>query len=944
MFAKNRWWVFILVFILLISEGRVSAAAQGVSGQSPQVQQDLLAQCLVGSSNIARHDQTGVLSFVGTTANAPIKQLSVMDGASSPEQAARAYLSACGSLFGLADQSSELQMKKLSQTEDERHVLRFQQTYQGVPVFAGELHMQLTRNHDVILVNGEVLPDIKVDTAPTVSADSAQQAALHAIAEEYQLADHSTLEVSQPELWIYNPGLIGNPEGPSVLAWRMEVAQARPLPIRHLVLVDAQDGSIALNLSRIHTARNLETYDMANGTDYSAATLVCDSSDPTCDAGGTNTDAINAHVYAGDAYDFYMNYHERDSIDNAGMTLKSYVHYDSGWCNARWTGSEMIYGDDCTIVADDVVAHELTHGVTDYESGLVYQNQSGAINESFSDLWGEYVDQTNGKGTDSATVLWQIGEDAYEVIRDMKDPPNYDQPDKMSSTFYHTGPDDYGGVHTNSGVGNKAAYLITDGGSFNDYSVGGLGIYKAAKIFYEVQTNVLTSGAKYADLGNALIQACNTLVGTDGITDEDCTQVRNAIYATEMLVPTPTQNSPSTNIKDRTPGYAWQAVRHATQYQLQLKQGLFNVYTMTVASSACGTVNCTTTPTIALGYKSYSWRVRAQVANVWGPWSSYMTFTVIRPLAKTPSGDIADQTPTYTWTKEGGATQYHLQLKQGLFNVYTVTVGSGACAVSTCSYTPATSLDYKSYKWRVRAKDGGSGVWGGWSVYKSFRVVQNIGFNSTFNNSMNGWKTVNGTWTILNSAYLNTNGLLNKGVSVYHSQKFPKLNYQVRMKRLGCTGCANALLVRGEPFPTSSPDIVWNKGYYFAYNNSGSFVVYEMINGSFYALKPWATSSAINQGGWNTLQVIASGSTLRFYINGTLVWMGSDATYTNGFVGIRLYRDYLSTGNKLYVDWAKLNTTGFDANLGDEQVESGQIELDTGNSSLSPEYIAPVTP
>lgn len=94
------------------------------------------------------------------------------------------------------------------------------------------------------------------------------------------------------------------------------------------------------------------------------------------------------------------------------MTLRSTVHYGSGYANAFWNGSQMVYGDAYGFpLADDVVGHELTHGVTDYESNLLYYYQSGAINESFSDVWGEFVDLTNGSGNDAPNVRWLMGED-----------------------------------------------------------------------------------------------------------------------------------------------------------------------------------------------------------------------------------------------------------------------------------------------------------------------------------------------------------------------------------------------------------------------------------------------------------------------------------------------------------------------------------------------------
>ena len=208
----------------------------------------------------------------------------------------------------------------------------------------------------------------------------------------------------------------------------------------------------------------------------------------------------------------------------------------------------MVYGDGFA-AADDVVGHELTHGVTEFSSHLFYYFQSGAINESLSDVFGEFVDLTNGAGNDTAGVKWQLGEDlpsSIGAIRNMKTrrnptrPCRRADPDRMTSPNYTIDQNegDDGGVHTNSGVNNKAAYLITDGtagepgGTFNGRTITGLGITKAARIYYEVETAFLTSGSDYADLGSALPQACDNLVGTVGITAADCTQVRGAVAAT----------------------------------------------------------------------------------------------------------------------------------------------------------------------------------------------------------------------------------------------------------------------------------------------------------------------------------------------------------------------------------------------------------------------------
>ncbi|MFZ5818725.1 MAG: M4 family metallopeptidase, partial [Chloroflexota bacterium] len=523
---------FSVVFALLWSASGFRASAEGAQYTAPaQRQNDIYAQCLnSGQARTTLEAETGTLRFVGATPGRPIPQPAALPANASPEAAARGYLSVCGSLFGLRNQATDLSVIK-QRADGERTTVRFQQEYQGIPVVGGEMILQVDGNNNIVSVSKEILSKVKVGTQPAVSAAQAGQNALQAAAKKYQLGV-SDLTATEPELWVYNPQLIGPDEGETRLVWRTEVTPVALMPIREFVLVDAQRGSIALSFNQVDFARDRETYTANNGTTL-PGTLVCNESNPTCSGG--DTDAQNAHIYAGDTYDFYSTYHGRDSIDDAGMTLVSTVHYDSGYCNAFWDGSQMVYGDGCNLVVDDVVAHEMTHGVTQYESGLFYYYQSGAINESFSDLWGEFVDQVNGRGTDTPEVKWLLGEDSSTgAARDMENPPDELQPDKMTSVYYTLIEDDNGGVHTNSGVNNKAVFLMTDGGTFNGETVTGLGLTKVATIYYEAQTNLLTSGADYKDLYNALYQACYNKITPGGITEADCQEVRDATDAVEM--------------------------------------------------------------------------------------------------------------------------------------------------------------------------------------------------------------------------------------------------------------------------------------------------------------------------------------------------------------------------------------------------------------------------
>jgi ketosteroid isomerase-like protein len=365
------------------------------------------------------------------------------------------------------------------------------------------------------------------------------------------------LTVIEPELWIYDSDLLGAPglQRPT-LVWRMDVESAAN-DVRELVLVDAKLGTVALHFNQVADARDRRVCDN-NSTIGVSDACTADRYVRVEGQGPTgNADIDQVYDYTGNTYDFYKNRFGRDSLDAKGMALFSTVRYcpdyfNCPFQNAYWNGKQMVYGQG--VGADDVDGHELTHGVTQYESGLFYYYQSGAINESLSDVFGELIDLTNGRGDDSTYVRWDIAEDSsLGTIRNMMDPTFYLNPDKMTSYFYVTGDSDNGGVHSNSGVNNKAAALMVDGGSFNGKTITGLGIDKTAKIYYEVETNLLTSGSDYQDLYNALQQACANLVGSGGITSTDCQQVKNTVDATEMNIPAPAGDSSADGRAARKP-------------------------------------------------------------------------------------------------------------------------------------------------------------------------------------------------------------------------------------------------------------------------------------------------------------------------------------------------------------------------------------------------------
>ncbi|HEX4340493.1 MAG TPA: M4 family metallopeptidase [Polyangiaceae bacterium] len=222
---------------------------------------------------------------------------------------------------------------------------------------------------------------------------------------------------------------------------------------------------------------------------------------------------------AGITYDFYEKVLSRNSVDGKGMRLDSFVHFGKGFNNAFWDGAEMTYGDGDGKMflgftsAIDVVAHELTHGVTQYSTpgGLDYQEQSGALNESISDVFGSIVKQWHLKQS-VGDADWLIGAGIMatgvgKALRSMKSPGDKsqtwdgdDQPGTMAG--YVEG----GDVHTNSGIPNHAFYLAA-------MALGGNSWDKAAKIWYAALPN-LKSDATFAQAAKATSQAAANLFGT----------------------------------------------------------------------------------------------------------------------------------------------------------------------------------------------------------------------------------------------------------------------------------------------------------------------------------------------------------------------------------------------------------------------------------------------
>ena len=278
------------------------------------------------------------------------------------------------------------------------------------------------------------------------------------------------------------------------------------------------------------------------------------------------------------------------------------------------------------------------------------------------------------------------------------------------------------------------------------------------------------------------------------------------------------------------------------------------------------------------------------------------------PVLKAPLGTITDKTPTYKFTPVKNATKYQFRTYKGTSTtpLYTIDVPSSACTSTLCSMTPTTALVLASYKWQARAYVGGA--WKAWSATKGFTVAAPVsGFSSPFTDNANGWSKVYGTWSVAGGYYKST-GVAGNVASVVHVNDYPTLTYTVRAKRTtdDVVSHPSRIIIRGTTTPLGARND-WNSGYFFQWAGQ-YFNVWKVVNGTGTQLKVWTTNSAINVTGFNTIKVTAKGSALKFYINGTLVWSGTDSSLTTGKVGIAFYRDTNETTTFL-VDYANLVTT-----------------------------------
>lgn len=532
----------------------VAVVLTSIPVAGPSSAQPPAAPALVAAPKRIHRDASGSVRQV--VPDRPVPRPGASGG---PAESALAHTAAVEQLFG-ADPAAKLVVQKVSR-RGRGSTVRLTQSIDAVPVYGASVVLALGPDGSLLSAGG-ALAEHASGHVPESRGKPAADARDRASATAAELARVPVQQVrvrTGSAVW-FDPELTGSgPEKTAVPAYRFEIAAGSSL---WRVFVAANSSGTILdawqtgaNLTRVVCDANFHGDQVKLGIPCGG-----EGSYPVVRAEGGaavrgNEDANKVYDWIGDTEQFYARYTELGSLtdligidahDGRGKAVRAQVRVCPGTCpyaNAFWSADEgFVMGT--AVLGLDVVAHELTHGVTERTSDLDYLNESGAINESLSDVFGEFTELST-RGKHSADDRWKIGNGTrVGVIRDMKSPSTtadrqpetYHGPGWAAATYSdrHRVPD-LGGVHINSGVGNKLAFLITDGGTFGGKTIRGLGLAKAAALYWTVQTE-LYSSADYPALAGTLLTACRDAVedSSGGFTAADCDQVRAAVEAVRI--------------------------------------------------------------------------------------------------------------------------------------------------------------------------------------------------------------------------------------------------------------------------------------------------------------------------------------------------------------------------------------------------------------------------
>ncbi|MBP7375365.1 MAG: M4 family metallopeptidase [Pyrinomonadaceae bacterium] len=476
----------------------------------------------------------------------------------------RAAQSAIGNVDEFEIQKVEIDELRMAHT-------RVRQTVGGVPVWGGEAIVHLKSDGTLATVTDDLRENISVNTTANFSQKEALRFAENAYAGRAKQTDSPMVD-----LYVYRG------ETRDHLVYRVETPRLDGT--RHtsapVVFIDAHTGEKVFEYDNLQTgtgnslysgtvaidtsqsgstfymedlSRKMGTFNMNNTGNTTTGTGGTQSRYSGTDdiwgvsGTGTNTEdaGVDAHWGARWTYDYFLNVHGRNGINgsggpgttaaaaNSGVSLiTSRVHFGRNYNNAFWYQNKMTYGDGngttfSPLTTVDIAGHEMTHGVTQYSANLTYSSESGALNESMSDVFGSMTELYSRGGVVTGDT-WKIGEQSYtpatsgDALRYMDNPhlagnggyTSNDDPDHYTERY--TGTADSGGVHINSGIANHAYYLAAAGGThhLSGVTVIGIGATDAARIWYRALTVYMTSGTNFSAARTAMLNAATDLFGS----------------------------------------------------------------------------------------------------------------------------------------------------------------------------------------------------------------------------------------------------------------------------------------------------------------------------------------------------------------------------------------------------------------------------------------------
>ena len=615
---------------------------------------------------------------------------------------------------------------------------RYYQTYKGIPV-ENAMYIAHISQGKLTSLTGSAVIEFNGKMENRSSSLSPKQATEYALsyvhAEKYawqdsnfekrikfRNGDKASYYPTAVKVWYSGEDEI-NPNNLK-LAYKVDVYSLQPLD-RKYIYVDAQSGKIlgttqiikhsdatgtaATGYSGSHTIHSdytgsnyrLRDYTKGNGIiTLHAAAGHADYTSTSANFSYSTVDkwALDAHYGVASTWAFYKNNFNRNSIDNNGYALISWVNDVNNQDNAYWDGSEMDYGNLSSngkgVTGIDVIGHELTHGVTERTSALIYSGEPGAMNESMSDIMGKSV-QFYTKPSDSS---WVLSNDMGWEIRNFSNPNGDGQPDTYKGTYWVTSSYDNYGVHTNSGVGNFMFYLLVKGGSGtndigNKFSVSGIGLTKADQIIYRTNTTYLTSTSQYADWRVACIQSATDLYGA---ASNEVKQVQNAWYAVGIGNAASTATS-ITYCASKSTSSAYEYINKVALNTISNTSGNNNGYKDYTSLSTNLTAGNTYSITLTPGFTSSAY------TEYWTVYIDYNKDGILNGTGETVAGGNGSIAKTLSFTVPAtartGTTRMRIQMSYGssyvdpcaTFNYgevedYTVNIGSAA------SFAPLVSF------------------------------------------------------------------------------------------------------------------------------------------------------------------------------------------------------------------------------------------------------------